>query len=390
MIFTGYNYVKIAILMAAFTLVQSCAAFNMFNSSKENGSIDGAFKIGAVNPSSSSIGGDVTIGGGTFLKGLSVEISGTKAKIKSLKHNKVVITIPEGVEPGLHVLEFFQDNHSNDFEYMILNSDGSLPGGKSAITLKTEKVAHGVRASVSASASGTQVINADKNSNLAGGSASFPAGSLAFDTNVSMTSGANIATNDIANSLGVANGFSNIGISAAITAENMDALTNPYALSLPVPAAAGLAIDPRDRIAILSRYQKSKNGEIFLAIHKRDSLKIVDDNVEFYAEYFGTYQVVMTGSPVVQSSEISEASVVTEEIVSEETDDDEVDEEENTSIPLFGQTGAFHQRGVMVTSFLGNSQDTQVSSAGINSWFLKTAPVAGAPTDLTVGYIPKE
>ncbi len=386
------SFTQLFPLLTGLMLISSCAAFNKLNSSNENASIDGEFKISSVSPSTAKAGDIITVKGGVFLKGITLTIQDMPKSISSLNSSKLQITIPANATAGRAVFQLTQGDYNQTFEFMVLNADGSVPDGNQAVTLTTEKVAHGVRANVSGDAKTRQIIEGDKDSNLSGGSISFPPGSIAVSSNVSFTSGANIATDSTANSLGIAGGFVSSGISASISADDATTLENPYSLQLPIPSGASLIGRDLSKLAIISRYRKHRDSGHYLGLYRRDELTVKDDKVILRASYFGTYQVVFTKTKVEEHNEVPEKSDTAPEENSAQTGDDDDGDDPTNTIPsnmvLVGQTGAFHQRGVLITAFQGNTQETQLS--GINQWFLQAAPVAGSPSELYFDFIPSE
>lgn len=167
---------------------------------------------------------------------------------------------------------------------------------------------------VKASDSNTQVLTAAPQSSIAGSQASFPPGTLAVDTNVTIAPGPSLANNAVATQLGLGTTLASSGSAVAVTSSVPTDATQPFTLAIPLPDNGNsLALGNTDAYAnlIIIYTVTTASGSVLTGIILRDLINIVNGFANFSTLHFGTYQAVVTVAPVVQSVQIAAAPVET-------------------------------------------------------------------------------
>jgi len=155
-----------------------------------------------------------------------------------------------------------------------------------------------VTAVVSASSTNAQTLS----TSMAQGSASvsFPPGSLAIDSEVTIEQGVLVANAVTAAQLGLGSTSSlQVGVPVAITSSTSQDAVTPFTVSLSLPSGSSLALADQ-YLNLLIVYKATLRGESKTVVGTipRNKLTIVDGKVQFSASYFGNYQTVITGSTV--------------------------------------------------------------------------------------------
>jgi hypothetical protein len=148
----------------------------------------------------------------------------------------------------------------------------------------------------------------------------------------------------------------------------MDTAT-PFTLAIPIPAASALAEDPFANLAVIYHVKKVGSGNAdFTGILTRDQLVITGSHVSFQTTFFGTYQAVLTASPVTLASEVAALP----------------------STPEFGGGRSFFVGGPLMATFGGQAGLNGQSLRGLHGWVHKRTPGGvGGPAALEADYVSK-
>jgi hypothetical protein len=107
-------------------LMSGCDEIDKLDSSSINASINSEFTISSVHPASESVGAKVTLLGGVFMDGITIQVDGINALVHSITSESMEFSIPK-VEPGLNLVTAIQGDSNYEFSFMVLNADGSVP-----------------------------------------------------------------------------------------------------------------------------------------------------------------------------------------------------------------------------------------------------------------------
>ena len=183
---------------------------------------------------------------------------------------------------------------------------GCLPGGFFTSKKSPSEGASGTSAMVSTekdglvtgrldpNASGTQTLDASGNSAIAGASIAFPPGSIALETDISLEEGADILSDGVLASLGIAGGdVSAAGNAVLLESSVAQDATAPFTVSILTSTTATLSMLQSGELAILYKVIKNdQGGQLFVGFIPPSEIKIDGNKLIFATKYFGSYQAV--------------------------------------------------------------------------------------------------
>jgi len=205
----------------------------------------------------------------------------------------------------------------------LIVASGCIPQGAGTATLSHKNSASLITSQVSgdgeeasglfaAGSKGTQVLSAPKGSPIEGVSTSFPPGSLAISTEISVGPGANIVdAASITASLGLASDttFDQIGASVSIqTSVDMDTAV-PFTLALPLPKT-NLHLTANQNWAVVYKANKVGENSVSIGIIPESAIRFIDGLAKFETSYFGTYQLVVTNRAIKKQVEAKLTALV--------------------------------------------------------------------------------
>ena len=151
---------------------------------------------------------------------------------------------------------------------------------------------------VSAGSSLTQTMQAPPSSAVAGAAVSFPPGSIAVATTVSMEQAVPLATPVTAAQLGIFGNIASSGTPLVIQSSTKQDAVTPFTIAVSLPSEAALDQSGYfDRLIILYKMQTA-SGECYVGIILRSEITIKNGFAYFSTSYFGSYQAVYTNSVV--------------------------------------------------------------------------------------------
>jgi hypothetical protein len=164
-----------------------------------------------------------------------------------------------------------------------------------------------VQGALSATSQDIQVLQASDDSVVAGSLAEFPPGSVAIDTQMTIGPGVAIDTEENLNELkldtSVLASASSVVIASTVALDT----NSDFTMQIPVPQHSGLRlVDLLDNLVVIYKVKKSSaNGAEFTGLLTRSELEIVGNFVRFTTSYFGTFQAIITKTPVVEKKEVA-------------------------------------------------------------------------------------
>lgn len=142
------------------------------------------------------------------------------------------------------------------------------------------------------------ILNASGNSDIAGSSVDFPAGALAIATDVTLEQGADILSDGVLTSLGVAGGDVDAAGNAILLESSVqqDALS-PFSVAITV--SGGAALLQSGELAILYKViRNDQGGQLFVGFIPPSEITAIGDKLTFSTKYFGSYQAVRVRTDV--------------------------------------------------------------------------------------------
>jgi len=163
-------------------------------------------------------------------------------------------------------------------------------------------------AALSADAKTTQIVKASASSAIASTVVSFPPGSVAIATNVTIQEGASLATSLTATDTGLDSATHVDAASAAIVVAataGVDA-AKPFTIALSLSGASLTESIPDGKyLAVLFKVQRfDAGGQYFSGVLAPSDYQIVGNQVIITTKYFGVYQVVYLDKPVVNATAV--------------------------------------------------------------------------------------
>ena len=154
---------------------------------------------------------------------------------------------------------------------------------------------------ISANTSLAQTVNAStSDSSISRASVTFPPGSLAISTSVTIEQGAALAAPAFASELGLdsANSVSSAGTAIVISAaQNVNAVT-PFTIAVPLGDGAGLADTDPNLLVVIYRCWHADTNTVVMGVIPHSELTIKANTLEFSTKFFGQYQAAYTTQPV--------------------------------------------------------------------------------------------
>jgi len=159
-----------------------------------------------------------------------------------------------------------------------------------------------------ADSSVTQTMSASGSSEISGSSISFPPGSLAIDTSVSLQTGTDVATGLASSTLGIGTASGLTTASSAVSVQSStptDAIA-PFTISLPLSATAlyALTTDTYAKLVVFYHAQKVGENKKFLGVITRDRISLDSGKAYVQTRWFGTYQAAVTSELITTAKEV--------------------------------------------------------------------------------------
>ncbi len=189
-----------------------------------------------------------------------------------------------------------------------------------AILLPTTEINGLATADLVAGSDKVQIVSASNNSSIAGTQVSFPPGSIAIATSISIGPGDSLTT-DLGQG-GLDLGTEVTAAATAVTVSSsilMDA-SQPFTITLAIPDSSGLRLqqDTLTNLAVLYRVDKHAAGGAFAGLIPRDQITIKDGYAQVSTFHFGTFQAVFTKAVVTKPIEAPAPQKIVENPVIEE------------------------------------------------------------------------
>jgi hypothetical protein len=160
-------------------------------------------------------------------------------------------------------------------------------------------------ANVRANVNYTQTMSVSDGSPVAGTSVSFPPGSLAVDSEMTIEEGVTLATEGLAAELGIGENIDHTVTAVSVQPTKASDPAAPYTVTLGLSPSAGL-LDSEDKSKLIVLYKVRSVAEkrILAGIIPRKLLEVDGNLVKFTARHFGVFQLVYTKTIVAQAIEI--------------------------------------------------------------------------------------
>lgn len=161
-----------------------------------------------------------------------------------------------------------------------------------------------------------QVVSASANSTIAGSSATFPPGTVAVTTEVTVGPGDQIATDAIISELAIGDQLLGAGAPVEVsTSDPLDAAV-PFTITIPLPDETSQLhlADPFEKLVILYRIFRASDGKELIGYFTRRKIDIRNGFASFETKYFGTFQAIITKDVLPeQTQEVDAPPVLAEE-----------------------------------------------------------------------------
>ncbi len=182
--------------------------------------------------------------------------------------------------------------------------------GSDARNIKVNVENQVLSATVSASAGYTQVITAPEASVLKGVSASFAPGSLVIDTTIIVEEAAPFANDRLLAELGISNTFTAASVAVAVQPTVKGNPTQPFQIALPLPGLSGLNLGGNENVVVAYRYEDAASGKILSGIMPNSDLRFSGGSVNFFAKFFGVFQVTVTDQKILSAVQTEAAATI--------------------------------------------------------------------------------
>jgi hypothetical protein len=230
----------------------------------------------------------------------------------------------------------------------------------------------GTTGAVSAASLDTQVVQAGENSEVAGASVSFPPGSIAIDTEITLSAGDEVILDAAAAaSLDPGNQIVDEGVPVAVFSSVALDTTEDFTVSVPLPSGSSLSLqDGAMNLAVIYRVTKVSEGADFVGLIPADEIEVAGAFARVTTPHFGTFQAVYTQVPAAKK-EIA-ASAVTPP----------------PPEPVQTLKHSYYVKGTPSLTFDGDSQ----KSEGLQAFFTNLTPgkVSAKATTLSTGRVVKQ
>jgi hypothetical protein len=171
-------------------------------------------------------------------------------------------------------------------------------------------VAGGETGRIRAGANITQTIAVSDQSSVAGTVVSFPPGTLAIDTDVTIEEGVTVATEGLAAELGIGGNIDSTGTAVSVQPTIATDPLQPYTVSIPLPLSLALTVDDLATLVVVYKVKKVSENKIVAGIVPREELELDGGTIKFSAEYFGVFQPIFTKSVVKNVSPVEVATPI--------------------------------------------------------------------------------
>lgn len=182
--------------------------------------------------------------------------------------------------------------------------------GVDARNIKVNVDGEVLSATVSATASFTQVVSAPETSSLKGVSAAFSPGTLAIDTTIVVEEAASFANERLLAELGISNNFTVASVAVAVQPTVKTNPAQPFQIALPLPGLNTLNLNGNENVVVAYRYEDATIGKVIAGILPNSELQFNNGNVQFLAKYFGVFQATITEQKIVSAVEATSESVI--------------------------------------------------------------------------------
>ncbi len=211
------------------------------------------------------------------------------------------------------------------------------------IFLPTTEINGLVSADLSADSDKVQIISASNNSAVAGSQVSFPPGSIAIATTISIGLGDSLITDLGEGGLDLGTDITASANPVSVSSSVSIDATQPFTISLSIPDSTGLRLqDAFENLIVLYRVDKHAAGGAFKGVIPRDSFVVKNGYAQVSTIHFGTFQAVFTKSVVTNAFETPAPQKIAEEPVVKEPEKEE---------PLPTKVRFYYVRGFSSVSF---------------------------------------
>lgn len=176
------------------------------------------------------------------------------------------------------------------------------------IVASQDKADGSTTATLSPSADVTQVIEANASSPIAGASVSFPPGALPGVLEISVSPSPTLVA--VASEAAITEGIAVLseGPAVAITAGTLGISTDvDFAVTLPLPAAAGLVAADLDNLVVL--YEVAKGSETFVGAFLRSEIDVAGGRGTVKTRFFGKFQAVLLARPLTTAKVVAKTEI---------------------------------------------------------------------------------
>jgi len=168
-------------------------------------------------------------------------------------------------------------------------------------------------ATLSADASGNQILSASSSSEISGASAIFPPGSIAVATSVTIAPGSSLVTGS---SLPSELGSTGLAVSSSATAVVVASAgsadpASPFTISLPVPVVSLMLAPNLQTLSVVYKVYSYTDKKYYVGVLPRSALTYVDGKLVVSAPRFGSYQAVYLSAEATAKLEAVSATAFT-------------------------------------------------------------------------------
>lgn len=261
----------------------------------------------------------------------------------------------------------------NGPSFMKQSNESSQTDNQNATVNVAAKDENGVATGAITAESGlTQVLQASSDSSIAGSSVSFPPGSIAIDTDISISAGESVASDEAISELGLDNSITASAQPVTITSSVALDAAQAFTISLPLPDSSGLRLqDSEMNIAVFYKVNKVVAGGSFTGVIGPENIVLNNGYAVVTTMHFGTFQVAYLKHKVTSTVEVASAETPPPAV------------EPPPPVKMVVTKSQTFVRGFMSYSF-GNTQ----SKSGLQGWghTVNPARVGSAGTSLTKDY----
>lgn len=191
-----------------------------------------------------------------------------------------------------------------------MGSTTARNGEKMETQLTTQTTATGATtAAISASSLSTQLVSASSSSAVAGTSLSFPPGSLAISTSITIEEGASVATPTLAAELNLGTDVTKSGMAVTVNPGTATDTRIPFQLSIPLPISLALA-DDWSNLIVFYKVTIVNEGKNVIGIIPRSEIEIKNGTAQISTSHFGSFQTAITKDTVTEKKEAETKSVI--------------------------------------------------------------------------------